>query len=170
MTKRFFLPMLILGVSAAQAASPMLSGLTQQDCRSIFPGANSTEMIRTLASGVQYTEAWEHGSWGPPEELLGYVFLKALQYEGKTLEVLVGMKNTGVISKVCVRGMAGITDEFLAQYRGKTSRDNFDLARTPEDELVVPARMKAMQGDLALSESIAHGVKEIVMSASKLVK
>jgi len=80
------------------------------------------------------------------------------------------MKNTGVISKVSVRGMAGITDEFLAQYRGKTLRDNFDLVRTPEELLVVPAGIKAMQANLALSESIAQSVKEIIMSANKVVK
>lgn len=148
----------------------MPSELTQQHCRSIFPSANSTEMIRTLESGVQFTEAWEHNSWGPPEEFLGYVFHKSLQYEGKTLEVLVGMNNTGVISKVSVRGMAGITDEFLAQYRGKTLRDNFDLVRTPEELLVVPAGIKAMQANLALSESIAQSVKEIIVSANKVVK
>lgn len=162
--------MLLLGVSASRAASPMPSGLTQQDCRAIFPGANSTETIRVLESGVQYTEAWEHGSWGPPEEFLGYVFLKSLQYEGKTLEVLVGMKNTGVISEVSVRGMAGITDEFLAQYRDRTLRDNLDLVRTPEELLVVPARIKAMQGNLALSESIAQGVKEILRAAHRVQK
>lgn len=45
-----------------------------------------------------------------------------------------------------------------------------DLARTPEDLLVVPAKIRAMQGNLALSESIAPGVKEIAISANKVIK
>lgn len=161
---------LILGLSATMAVAQMPSGVTQQDCRSIFPGANSSETIRALESGIQYTEVWEHGAWGPPEEFLGYIFLKSLQYEGKTIAVLVGMRNTGVISSVRVKGVDGVDEEFLAQYRGKTMQDNFDLAQTPEDLLLTPAKIKAMKGNPALSASIAQGVKAIVMSANKVVK
>lgn len=170
-TKNHFLSaMLLLGVSAAMAVAQTPSGLTQQDCKSIFPSANLSETARALDAGVQYTEAWEHGAWGPAEEFLGYIFFKSLQHEGKTLDVLVGMTGTGVISSVRVKGLDGVDGEFLAQYRGKTAQSNFDLARTPEDLLVVPARIRAMQGNLALSESIAQGVKEIATSANKVVK
>jgi hypothetical protein len=162
--------MLILGVSASMAVAQAPAGLTQQDYKSLFPGCNSSETPRALESGVQYTEAWEHGAWGPPEEFLGYIFLKSLQHEGKTIDVLVGMRNTGVISSVRIKGIGGIDDEFLAQYRGKTAQDNFDLARTPEDLLVVPARVKSIQGNPALSESIAQAVKEIAISANKAIK
>jgi hypothetical protein len=137
---------------------------------SFFPGANSSEKTRTLDSGVQYTEVWPHGPWEPAEEFLGYVFLKPLQHEGRTIGILVGMTNTGVITSVRVKGLDGVDEEFLAQFRGKTLQANFDLARTPEDLLFVPAKIKAMQGNLALSESIAHGVKEIATSAIKVVK
>ncbi len=162
--------MLMLGLSASMSVAQTPSGLTQQDCRSIFPIANSSEATRTLESGVMWTEAWEHGSWGPAEEFLGYVFLKSLQHEGKTIDVLVGMTSAGVISEVRVKGIAGIDQEFLAQYRGKTLKNNLDLARTPEDLLFVPAKIRAMQGNLTLSESIAQGVKEIATSANKVVK
>jgi hypothetical protein len=162
--------MLIVGLSASLSAAKTPSDLTQADCRSIFSGANSSEKIRTLASGVLWTEAWEQGAWGPPEEFLGYVFLKSLPHEGKTIGVLVGMTSTGFISKVSVKGLNGIDEAFLAQFRGKTTQGNFDLMRTPEDLLVVPAKIKAMQGNLALSESIAQSVKEIAASASKVVK
>lgn len=168
--KRVISIMLIIGLSASLAAAKMPSELTSADCRSIFPGANSSEKIRTLASGVLWTEAWEQGAWGPAEEFLGYVFLKTLQHEGKTISVLVGMTNTGVIAKVSVKGLDGVDEKFLAQFRGKTSQDSFDLMRTPEDLLVVPAKIKAMQGNLALSESIAEGVKAIVTSANQVTK
>ncbi len=172
MTKRnrILSAMLILGLSAFISAAKTPSELTHADCRSIFPGANSSEAIRTLDSGVQWTEAWEHGSWGPAEEFLGYVFLKSLQHEGKTIEVLAGVTNTGIISSVSVKGLDGIDDEFLAQFRGKTIHDNFDFARTPEDLLFIPVKIKMMKGNFALSESIALSVKEVVMSADKLLK
>ena len=161
---------LIIGLSASLSAAKAPSDLTQADCRAIFPGANSSEKIRTLESGVLWTEAWEQGAWGPAEEFLGYVFLKPLQHEGKTIGVLVGMTNTGVISKVSVKGLDGVDEAFLAQFRGKTTQGSFDLMRTPEDLLVVPAKIRAMQGNLALSASIAQGVKEIAAAANKVVK
>jgi hypothetical protein len=63
-----------------------------------------------------------------------------------------------------------VDEKFLAQFRGKTLQDNFDLMRTPEDLLVVPAKIRAMQRNLALSASIAQGVKEIAASAGKILK
>ncbi len=162
--------LLMLGLSASTAAAKMPSGLTQEDCRLIFPGANSCEKICALESGILWTEAWHNGSWETTEEFFGYVFLKSLQHDGKTIQVLVGMTKTGVISGVRVKGVDGVDEEFLAQFRGKTSQNNFDLARTPEDLLFVPAKLKAMQGNLALSESIVQGVKEIATSANKVIK
>ena len=167
---RILSTMLILGVTATISAAQTPAGLTRQDCKSLFPGANSSEAARTLASGVRYAEAWEHGAWGPPEEFLGYIFIKSMQHEGKTIDVLVGMTSAGVISKVSVKGIAGVAEEFLAQFHGKTLQNSFDLARTPEDLLVVPAKIRAQQGNLALSESITQGVKEIATSANKVLK
>ncbi len=161
--------MLILGLSASLSFAKTPSELTPIDCRSIFSRTNSSEKIRTLESGVLWTEAWEQGAWGPAEEFLGYVFLKTLQHEGKTIGVLVGMTSAGVISKVSVKGLNGVDEKFLAQFHGKASQDNFDLMRTPEDLLVVPAKIRAMPGNLALSESIAQGVKAIAKSANKVV-
>ena len=157
---------LMTSISVAEAQLALIS----VDCKSIFPRANSSEAIRTLKSGIQWTEAWEHSSWGPAEEFLGYVFFKSTRHEGKTIGVLVGMSNTGVISKVSIKGLDSVDEKFLAQFRDKTLKDDFDLIRTPEDSHVVPAKIKAMQGNLALSESIAQGVKEIALSARQVIK
>lgn len=162
--------MLRFGFSASMAFAQAPSRLTQQDCKSIFPGTNSSEATRTLELGVLYTEVWEHGAWEPAEEFHGCVFLKSVQHEGKTIDVLVGMTSTGVISDIRVKGLAGVDEEFLVQFRGKAVQNNFDLVRTAEDLLVVPTKIKAMQGNLALSESIAQGVKDITTSANKVVK
>lgn len=162
--------MLILAISASASDAKKSSGLSLQECRAIFPGANSSEATNVLESGVQWTEVWEHGSWGPPEEFLGYVFLKSFQHESQAIDVWVGMTKTGVISGVRVKGIAGVDEEFLTQFRGKASPANFDLARTPEDLLVVPAKLQAMGKNLVLSESIARSVKEIAFAAAQIVK
>lgn len=162
--------MLILGLSASMSVAKTPARLTQADCRLIFPGSNSSEKITSTESGVLWTEAWEHGAWGPSEEFLGYVFLKPLQHEGKTIGVLVGITNTGVIASVKVKGLDGVDEEFLAQFRGKSLQNDFDLARTPADLLFMPAKIRAMQENVALSESILLGLKEIARSANKVLK
>ncbi len=161
---------LILGLATSMAVAETPSRLTRQDCRQIFPSTNSYEAIRTLDSGVQWTEAWEQGSWGPAEEFRGYIFFKPQQHEGKTISVLVGVTNTGIISCVKVKGLDGVEDEFLAQFRGKSVRQDFAVARTPEDLLSVPAKIRMMQGNLSLSESLVEAVNDIAVAAVNLVK
>ena len=160
----------MVGLTTSMPVAETPLALTSADCKSIFPRVNSSEAIRTIEPGVQWTEAWEHGSWGPAEEFLGYVFFKSMRHEGKTIGVLIGITNTGVISKVSIKGLDSVDEKFLAQFRDKTLKDNFDLMRTREDLLQAPAKIKAMQGNLALSESIAQGVKEIALSAGQVIK
>lgn len=162
--------MLILGLAASMSVAGNPSGLTRQDCRQIFPGTNSSEAVRTLDSGVQWTEAWERGSWGPAEEFRGYIFFKSQQHEGKTIAVLVGVTNTGTIASVKVKGLAGVEEEFLAQFYGKSVRQNFALARTPEDLLSVPAKIRMMQGNLSLSESLVQAINDIALAAVNVMK
>lgn len=162
--------MLLLGLLVCVAVAGTPTRLTNQDCRQIFPGANSCEAIRTLDSGVQWTEAWERGAWGPAEEFRGYVFFKSQQHEGKTFSVLVGVTNTGTLSTVKVKGLNNVADEFLAQFSGKSVRQSFALARTPEDLLSMPAMIRVMQDNGALSESIVQVVKDIALSANQVLK
>lgn len=169
-TKNCILALLLMfGLPAAMLAAPISLGITAEDCASIFSSANSCEKTKELAPDIVYGEAWHNGSWETTEEFFGYVFLKSLQHEGKTIQVLVGMTKTGAISKVRVKGVSGVDEEFLDQFRGKTSQSNFGLARTPEDLLFIPAKIKAMQGNLSLSERIVEGVKEIATSANKVI-
>lgn len=167
-TIRTLFSLLILGFSLSFAQAP--AKLAQADYRSIFPRANSSEAIRTLASGVQWTEVWEHGSWGPAEEFLGYIFVKSQQYEGGKIDVLVGLTKAGIISNVQIKGSDNVREEFLMQFLGKTLQDNFDLAQTTEDLLFLPAKIKPMQGHTALSANLAQGVKEIIEAAGTVIK
>lgn len=158
--------MLTLGLSASMATAKMPSGLTLQDCWSIFPNASAFEKAMTSEPDVLCAKILQVE---PPDQILGYVSHRTLQHEGRTIDVLVGVTNTGAVSAVRVKGLS-VEEEFLAQFNGKTSRDSFELARAPEDLLFIPAKIKAMKENLALSESIAQGVKEIVMSLDKVTK
>ncbi|NUM68838.1 hypothetical protein HUU39_26825 [candidate division KSB1 bacterium] len=96
--------------------------------------------------------------------------MKSQVYEGKSIAVLVGVTSTGRITSVRVKGSENVEAEFLAQFRGKSVRGNFKLMRSPEDLLSVPAGIRAMAGNLALSESIAQSVKEIASAANEVMK
>ena len=164
--------MLILGLTASMSAAKTPPGLTQQDCWSIFPNATAFERTETLASGVLYAKALrgEPGETSEtPDQFLGYVFLKSLQHEGGAIDVLVGTTHAGAIVRIRVKGIV-IEEEFLAQFQGKTSRDTFEIARVPEDLLFVPVKIKALKTNPALSESIVHRVKEILLAADKVTK
>lgn len=162
--------MLTSGVLAFTNIGQAQPRLTTPDCKLIYPGANSSEAIRTLASGVQWTEAWEQGAWGRAEDFLGYVFLKSQVYEGKSIAVLVGVASTGLITSVRVKGSENIEEEFLAQFRGKSVRGNFNLVRAPEDLLPVPAGIRLMPDKADLSESITFALREIAQAAGEVIR
>lgn len=156
---------LVLLVSAAAAKTP--SALTLQDCWSVFPVANAFEAARAIEPGVLCAKVWQGD---PNEQIPAYVFQRSLPYEGSAIEILVGMTMTGVISNVRVKDHPEVEEEFLSQFRAKTSLEQFEVARTAEDLLYVPAKIKAMKQNLALSESIVQGVKEIAVSANKMLQ
>ncbi len=160
---------LILGLSAPMFAAGVPVALTQEDCVLVFPGANSCEKTRAIASGIVYSESWSKGSWETTEEFLGYVFLKSVAHEGKTLSILVGMTKAGVISKVATKGVDGVEERFLAQFHGMTAQDSFETAHTPEDRLFIPAKIRVLRENVLLSEKIAQGVREITLSAPKAI-
>lgn len=170
--KIFLLALAIpLALSAAIRHTQKPLGLTVEDCALIFPETNSCEKIGGLDPGIVYGEAWcNDGTKETPDTFLGYVFRKALTHEGKTFDLLVGTTESGVITNVQVNGAGEISEEFLTQFQGKTARHNFDLACTPDDILYVPAKIKAIQSNIPLSESIAQGVKEIAAVAPRVLK
>jgi hypothetical protein len=142
--------------------------LTDKDCSLIFPSSNFCRITQD-AKEMSSCEAWFRGDYENEDEFLGYIFLKPLQHQGKDLSLLVGMTSRGTIHKVRIREMNDINREFLAQFHGKTFDDRFDIARKLEDLLFIPSKLRAMEGNLALSELIAGGVKEIVTSAKKMI-
>lgn len=110
------------------------------------------------------------GCLGRAEDFLGYVFLKSQVYEGKSIAVLVGVASTGLITSVRVKGSENIEEEFLAQFRGKSVRGNFNLVRAPEDLLPVPAGIRLMPDKADLSESITFALREIAQAAGEVIR
>lgn len=162
MKRKFFLVALALplALSAAIRYTQRPSILTAADCALIFPETNSCEETRVLETGELFGEAWLNGAESA-DKFLGYVFFKSITHENETFDLLVGVNRAGVIQGVTVKGAEEVTEEFLAQFHGKTAQNDFAVACTSDDLMYVPLKIKAMRGNIALSQSIAQSVKEI---------
>jgi len=158
---------LALSAAIRYAQKPLI--LTVEDCALIFPETNSCEKMRALETGELFSEAWSNGAESA-DEFLGYVFLKSVTHEGRTLDLVVGVNESGVISGVKVKGADEVPEEFLVQFHGKTAQYNFEVACTTDDLMYVPLKIKAMRGNIPLSESIAQGVKAIATLAPRTLK
>jgi hypothetical protein len=149
-----------LVLAAASAQAQARQKLTEQECYQIFPRADACRAAQ-MPDGKIYWEAWHTGYDDDADELLGYVFLRPMTHEGSEMKLLVGVTTQGTIAKVRIRGTKAIDDEFLAQFEGKSLRSEFQIAKTLEDLLVVPAKIKAQAGKPELSESIVSEIKAI---------
>jgi len=158
---------LALSAAIRYAQKPLI--LTAEDCALVFPETNSCEKMRALETGELFGEAWSNGVESA-DAFLGYVFLKSVTHEGRTLDLVVGVNKSGVIQGVKVRGADDVTEEFLAQFHGKTAQYNFEMACTADDLMYVPLKIKAMRGNIPFSESIAQGVKTIATLAPRVLK
>jgi hypothetical protein len=158
---------LALSAAIRYAQKPLI--LTVEDCALIFPETNSCEKMRALETGELFGEAWANGVESA-DEFLGYVFLKPITHEGKMFDLLVGVNKSGVIAGIKVKGVDDVPEEFLAQFHGKTGQYDFAVACTPDDIMYVPLKIKAMRGNIPLSESIAQGVKAIAVLAPATIK
>ncbi len=158
---------LALSATIRYAQRPLV--LTVEDCALIFPETNSCEKMRALETGELFGEAWVNGMESA-DELLGYVFLKTVTHEGRTFDLLVGVNQSGLIKGVKVKGADDVPEEFFAQFHGKTAQYDFEVACTPDDIMYVPLKIKALRGNVPLSESIAQSVKAIAALAPAAIK
>jgi len=142
--------------------------LTEKDCWEIFPRANSYQAQQT-SDGSPYREIWHGGHEDETDELLGYVFLKTLKNQEKELVLLVGIDDDGKIARVKVRGKEAIDEQFLSQFKGRSLNSDFEIARTAEELLHTPMKLKALKGDLQFSENIAKTIHGALQSAARLL-
>ena len=143
--------------------------LTRQDYLKVFSSADASGTSAVI-DGMPYCEIWSNGFAPGEEHLLGYVFLRSVQVEGKQLHLLVGINENGAISKVAARDPEMVEDEFLAQFDGRTVNSSFECARTLEDLRFVPAMLKAMRGKQGASDLIAEEIQSTMISAQTLLK
>jgi hypothetical protein len=170
MKRKNFCRALLLSLLAATLASAQAPAkLTREDCALIFPQTDFCQILRD-SEGAIYGEAWYKGLVEDTDEFFGYAFVKPLAHEGKEMRLLVGINEHGKISRVTIKGLEAVNGEFLAQFEGRTFDYNYEIARTPEELLFVPAKLKAIVGNIPLSEHIAEGVKAVMRSAQKLFK
>lgn len=159
--KTFLLAALLGFVATASWADAQLS---DQERLQIFSKADYCRQTGAHDGGY-ICEAWRAGRDGESDKLLGYVLVKTLNYHRTEMRVLVGVSLSGEISKVMVNGTESIDQEFLAQFEGKNKRSSFEIARTPEDLLFVPAKIKAISGKAEICEEIAKTVSALVKSS-----
>ncbi len=143
--------------------------LTQQECSSIFSWTQYCQTSRTADGGL-YCKAWfdKRGFGDDVDEFLGYVFAKPLLIQGKQTRLLVGVTESGRISRVKLEGNDLINQEFLSQFEEKRLGDDFEIAKSLDDILYVPSGLKGIRGDLETSRLIAGAVKEVLVSAAKI--
>ena len=149
---------------AAQAQVAKPQTLSNQDCATVIADSDAGKYTRTVDDLV-FCEAWNQGMAPGEERLVGYVFRRPLPLAGQEAYLLVGINEDGTIARVFAAKTDLVEEEFLAQLAGKGMQANWQIARTPEDLLHLPAMIKAMRGKPALSENIVSEMKEILILA-----
>lgn len=141
--------------------------LTEKECASVFPWADDCAQFKD-SNGRLYFEAWYRGYGDDPDQFLGYIFLRTFPYKKNSIKILAGISSSGKISNIVPLETSVINREFLSQFIGKSLRDSFEIAKTPDDLLFVPSKIKPMRENIPLSEKIANVVKEIIISAESI--
>ena len=166
--KRLIMPFALVFIAGASFAQAQQK-LTWRDCAQVFIWTNEVANARVMDDRL-CGEAW-HTETEDEDEFLGYVFLSKIKDDDKEIQLIVGVNKKGAVSKVRVKNNNnGVDDEFLAQFDGKNSNANFQIARIGADILFVPAMIKAMRNKVKLSEKIAKEVESIVGTTNRLIK
>ena len=61
-------------------------------------------------------------------------------------------------------------EQFPRQFVGKSVKDSFELATTPDDLLYLPEKIKPMAGHVNLSQAIASQVESVLKQCAQLEK
>ena len=158
--------MLFAALSVTIAKAETRQRLTQKDCSQIFSRTDDCQSSTNI-EGELYCKAWYRGFGDDPDEFLGYVFLKPFSVEGTNAQLLIGITENSSVYRVKVKGVNSINQQFLSQFEGKRKGDNFEIARSLDDILYVPSKVKAMRGDVRTSQTISNAVKEVLDSVNK---
>ncbi len=164
MKHHFAFAMLALVLAAFSAQAQKQQSISESQCRNLFPSADEYQIWQT-ADGTRYGEAWR-GRGEDPRVLLGYVFQRTLALPDKETKLIIGVDTRGRIVEVKTAKPTAATEEFLAQFEGRSLNAGFEVAKTAEDLLYLPGKIKAIKDNLEISASIAKTVHETLLAAN----
>jgi hypothetical protein len=150
----------LLMISAVVIGQP--ASLEFREMRQLFPWADSHKPLSGINETTKSAEVWDTDE---PNELLGWAVLKSAIVDNSEVSLLIGIrKKDGAISKVIVRGIDDLPEDFLAQFAGRKSSDSFEIAKTAEDALFIPRKIRPVRDRTELAEAIAQSVEEAVLA------
>lgn len=164
MKHKMALTMLAFALAISSVQAQKQKNVSESQCRKIFLSADDYQN-RRMPDGMPYCEVYSDRD-DDPRVLLGYVFLKTLALPEKETGLLIGVDANGRIVKVETTEPTAVAEEFLAQFVGRSMNASFEVAKTAEDLLYLPSKIKAIKDSLEMSESIAKTVHEMLLSAN----
>lgn len=164
MKHRIAFAMLALALTASSVQAQKQQSISESHCRSLFPFADDYQIWQTL-DGTRCGEAWQ-GRGEDPRMLLGYVFQRTLALPDKETTLIIGVDIGGIIVEVKTERPTAATEEFLAQFEGRSLDAGFEVARTAEDLLYLPRKLMAMKDNIEMSERIAKTVHAALLTAN----
>lgn len=166
MKRHIAFAMLLFALAASSVQAQQQQTISESQCRNIFPSADDYQIWQT-PDGTRYGEAWR-GRGEDPRLLLGYVFQRTLALPDKETTLIIGVDTGGRIVEVKTERptTTTATEEFLAQFEGRSLNAGFEVARTAEDLLYLPRKIMAMKDNIEMSERIAKTVHETLHSAN----
>jgi hypothetical protein len=157
---------LLLMAGGAIAQEP--TTLTFKEARHLFLWADTFKPLKEINETTKVAEVWNTDD---ADELLGWAVVKTMTFDAAQFSLLIGIrKKDGAISKVIVKGMDDLPNDFLAQFEGRKLHDSFEIARTSEDVIYLPRKIKPIRDRVKLSEEMAKTVEEALSSLSSAVK
>ncbi len=155
------LAVVVLSIGFLGGAESLHAQAIENECASVFPWSDDCTRL-TSPDGQLYYEAWERGYADDVDQFLGYVFSVTFLYEGSTIKLIIGLSVSKKISNVVLFGTQAVSQEFLAQFNGRSFSDSFEIATTTDDILFVPSKIKPMRDEVPFSQVISYEVEGIM--------
>jgi len=113
---------------------------------------------------VYYEAERRKGKYGDK----GHVFLTTIETGTTPIELLVSVAEGKIYQLLLkevpfIRGKPLVSNEFLLQFVGRSQENSWEIARSSEDVLQVPAKVRAMEKLPAVSQAIADQIRKVLI-------
>jgi len=113
---------------------------------------------------VYYEAKRRKGKYGDK----GNVFLETIETGTTPIELLVSVAEGKIYQLLLkevpfIRGKPLVSNEFLFQFIGRSQENSWEIARSSEDLLHVPAKVRAMEELPAVSQAIADQIRKVLI-------